>query len=308
MIMRYAWLSRYPVVFQSVTGLRVREFDRLVDDMLPMYAEAEQVRLERAERQRAMGAGHPFELKMRDHILLTVVWLRVYPTHEVLGYLFGVSDSTVSRLIRRVLPVLEQAGRDTMRMPDPGRKRRRKLDDLLQNTPELVVVIDTFEQRVQRPRDRAEADQLYSGKKKQHTLKSQVAVDEESGRVVDIGDSALGPEADLTVLKKSQLMERLPKGVGGIGDAAYQGIADLHPDGLGASPRKKPKGKPRSEEDKAYNSAFSSRRIIVENTIGRMRCYQSITQTDRNHRQLHTPRVIAIAGLVNRQIDHRMPA
>jgi hypothetical protein len=164
MMMRYAWLSRYPVVFQSVTGLRIGEFDRLVADVLPLYAEAEEGRLERADRQRAMGAGHPFELKLRDHLLLTVIWLRVYPTHEVLGYLFGVSDSTVSRLIRRVLPVLEHAGRDTMRMPDPGRKRRRKLDDLLQDTPQLAVVIDTFEQRVQRPRDRAEADKLYSGK------------------------------------------------------------------------------------------------------------------------------------------------
>lgn len=308
MIMRYAWLSDYPVVFQSVTGLRVGEFDHLVDDVLPLYAEAEQNRLERADRQRAMGAGHPFELKLRDHILLTVVWLRVYATHEVLGYLFGVSDSTVSRLIQRVLPVLEQAGRDTMRMPDPGRKRRRKLDDLLQDTPQLAVVIDTFEQRVQRPRDRDEADKFYSGKKKQHTLKSQVAVDEESGQVVDIGESTFGPEADLPVLQESQLMERLPAGVGGIGDSAYQGIAKLHPNGLGASPRKKPKGNPRSEQDKAYNAAFSSRRIIVENTIGRMRRYQSITQTDRNHRQLHTPRVVAIAGLVNRQIDHRMPA
>ncbi len=66
-------------------------------------------------------------------------------------------------------------------------------------------------------------------------------------------------------------MERLPEGVGGIGDSAYQGIAKLHPDGLGASPHKKPKGKPRSEEDKAYNSAFSSRRIIVENTIAATR-------------------------------------
>ena len=74
-----------------------------------------------------------------------MVWLRVYPTHEVLGYLFGVSDSTVSRTIGRILPLLEQAGRDAMRMPDPGRKRRRKLDDLLCDTPELVAVIDSFE-------------------------------------------------------------------------------------------------------------------------------------------------------------------
>jgi hypothetical protein len=308
MIMRYSWVSQYSQVFQAMTGLRVSEFDGLVDNVLPMYAAAKEARLDRPDRERALGAGHPFELNERDHLLLTVVWLRVYPTHEVLGYLFGVSDSTVSRLIQRVLPVLEQAGRDTMRMPDPGKNRRRTLDALLQDTPELAVVIDTFEQRVQRPRDKDEADGLDSGKKKQHTLKSQVAVDEETGQVVDIADSVAGRKADIKLLEESDLLNRLPDGIGGIGDCAYQGIADLHPHGLGASPRKKPRGQPRPPEDAAYNTAFSRRRIIVENTIGRLRRYQSITQTDRNHRQCHTPRVVAIAGLVNRQLAHRMPA
>jgi hypothetical protein len=264
--------------------------------------------LDRPERERALGAGHPFELNAGDPSLLTVMWLRGYPPHAVLGYLFGVSDSTVSRLIQRVLPVLEQAGRDTMRMPDPGQKRRRTRAALLQDTPELVGVFDPFEQRVQRPRDKDEADGRYSGKKKQHTVKSQVAVDEESGRVVDIADSVPGPKADITLLEESALMQRLPDGVGGIGDAADQGIEKLHPQGLGASPRKKPRGKPRPPEEVAYNTAFSSRRMILENTIGRLRRYQSITQTDRNQRQLHTPRVVAIAGLVNRQLAHRMPA
>jgi hypothetical protein len=308
MIMRYIYRTQHPNVFYSVTGLRVAEFDELLVDVLPQYADHEQQRLERPDRQRALGAGHPFELNARDHILLTVSWLRVYPTHEVLGYLFGISDSTVSRLIRRVLPVLEQAGRDTMRMPDPGKKRRRTLDDLLQDTPELAVVIDSFEQRVQRPRDREEADSYYAGKKKQHTLKSQVAVDETTGQVVDVADSVRGPTADLKVLEQSRLLDRLPPGVGGMGDLAYIGIDKLHPDGLGAAPRRTPRGKPRPAEDVAYNTAFSQRRIIVENTIGRMRRYQSITQTDRNHRQLHTPRVMAIAGLINRQITHRLPA
>jgi hypothetical protein len=308
MIMRYHHLTQHPNVFYAVTGLRVGEFDELLADVLPRYAQTEWERLTRPDRQRAIGAGHPFDLNERDHILLTVVWLRVYPTHEVLGYLFGVSDSTVSRLIGRVLPMLEQAGRDTMRMPDPGKKRRRSLDELLRDTPELAVVIDSFEQRVQRPRDRDEADGYYSGKKKQHTLKSQVAVDETTGQVVDVSDSVPGPTADLNLLEQSHLLDRLPSGVGSIGDLAYVGIDKLHPNDLGAAPRRKPRGKPRPPEDVAYNTAFSRRRIIVENTIGRMRRYQSITQTDRNHRQEHTPRVVAIAGLINRQIAHRLPA
>ncbi|MBL8154000.1 MAG: transposase family protein, partial [Anaerolineae bacterium] len=118
MIMRYEYLSQHPTVFQKCTGLTVGLFDPLVEDVLPVYLEAEERRLNRPQRQRAIGAGHPFELDSRDHVLLTVIWLRLYPIHEVLAYLFGISDSTVSRLIERVLPMLEQSGRDGMRLPD----------------------------------------------------------------------------------------------------------------------------------------------------------------------------------------------
>jgi hypothetical protein len=301
MILHYERLQRYPTVFKSLTGLRVAQFDDLVADVLPRYAAAEQVRLTRPTRQRAIGAGHPFELTPRNQLLLTVIWLRVYPIHEVLAYLFGVSDTTVGRVIARVLPVLEASGRDTMRMPDPGRKHRRTLDALLADTPDLAVVIDTFEQPVQRHHDPTEADRYYSGKKKRHTLKSQVAVDEETGQIVDVAESVPGPTADITLLKQSKLLERLPAGVGGIGDLAYVGIDKLHPRGLGATPRRKPRGKPRPPEDVCYNRAFARRRIVVEHSIGRMRRYQSLTQMDRQHRQHHTARVRAVAGLVNRQ-------
>jgi hypothetical protein len=308
MIMRYEHLRHHPNILLNMTGLRINEFAGLVDDLLPQLVQAEHERLNRPDRQREMGGGRNPELDARDQLLLTVVWLRVYPTHEVLGYLFGVSDSTVSRIIQRVLPLLEQAGRDTMRMPDPGRKRRRNLDQLLHDTPELAVVIDTFEQKIQRPKDPDERDRFYSGKKKTHTLKSQVAVDEDTGAVVDVSDSVPGPTADIQLLEQSSLLERLPEGVGGIGDLAYIGIAKVHPQGLGAAPRRKPRGQPRPPEDVAYNTAFSRRRIIVENTIGRLRRFQSLTQTDRQHRQNHSARVRAVAGLVNRQLAHRMPA
>jgi hypothetical protein len=301
MILRYERLQRFPAVFKSMTGLQTAQFDDLVTDMLPRFHAAEVARLDHPARKRAVGGGPHFDLDARNQLLLTVIWLRLYPIHEVLAYLFGVSDSTVSRVIARLLPLLSASGKDTMRMPDPGRKRRRSLDALLSDTPELVVVIDTFEQPIQRPQDRKVADTYYSGKKKRHTLKSQVAVDEESGQIVDIPESTRGPTADIKVLEESRLLERLPPGVGAIGDLAYVGIDKLHPAGLGAAPRKKPRGKERPAQDVEYNRAFSKRRIVVEHTIGRMRRYQSITQPDRNHREQHTARVRSVAGLVNRQ-------
>lgn len=163
---------------------------------------------------------------MQDQLLLVVVWLRKYPTNEMIGFLFGVSDSVVSGPIKRWTPVLAQAGKDSMRMPDPGRKHRRQLDELLADLPELGVVINSFEQGVQRPSScRQEADEWYSSKKKLHTIKSQVGVDRNSGEIVDISDSVKGPTNDLTLLKASKLLERLPKGVSGEGDLAYVGIA-----------------------------------------------------------------------------------
>ena len=71
--MRYDTLSQHPNGFQKCTGLTVELFDQVVDDVLPLYVEAEVNRLSRPKRQRAMGAGHPYELGLRDHILLTVI-------------------------------------------------------------------------------------------------------------------------------------------------------------------------------------------------------------------------------------------
>ena len=306
MLLRFNNLINHSKIFLAMTGLRTTEFISLLKEVRPLLLAAQHSRLERPQRKRKVGAGHPFALTPTDQILLTVIWLRVYPTHLVLAYLFGVNEATVSRTIARVLPVLESNGHDKMRLSDPGRKRRRQLDDLLKDTPELAVVIDSFEQKVQRPRERGEADTYYSGKKKQHTLKTQIAVTQETGEIVDISHSVKGPTADLKLLKESGLLGRLPSGVGGIGDLAYVGIDKLLPKGLGATGRKKKRGQPRSEEDKEYNGAFARRRIIVENSIAKLRNYKSITNPDRNHRQMHQARTVAVAGLVNHQIRSRL--
>lgn len=304
-MLRYARLSRHPAVFRALTGLSVAEFAALAAEAVPALAAADRARLARPGRRRAIGAGHPTALAPRDQALQTVVWLRRCPTDVVLGFLFGVDEATVRRTRRRVLPVLEALGRDAMRLPDPGKHKRPTLDALLAETPELAVIVDTFEQPVQRPTDRAEADAYYSGKKKRHTLKSQVAVAEGDGRVVDVAESVRGPTHDLTLLKGSGLLERLPPGVGAIGDLGYGGVAAAHPAGLGATPRRKPRGKERPPADVADNRAFARRRVTVEHTIRRLRVYESLTVPDRHRRRDHTARVAAVAGLANRQLAAR---
>ena len=120
MIARYDYLQRHPEVFRALTGLTLAEFGVLLPRLLPAYETQEQQRHARPNRQRAVGAGRDFVLDPRDHLLVTLVWLRRYPTHAVLGWLFGVSDSTTVRIVARLLPLLVQAGHDTMRFPTPA--------------------------------------------------------------------------------------------------------------------------------------------------------------------------------------------
>ena len=146
MIARYAGLRRHPAAFRALTGLTVSQFDGLWVEVAPRLLEAERKRLTRPDRKRQIGAGHPFALGPADQLLLTVVWLRAYPTHAVLAYLFGVPESAARRTLGRVLPLLAAAGKDTMRMPDPGKHARRNLPALLEDTPGLAVLVDTLEQ------------------------------------------------------------------------------------------------------------------------------------------------------------------
>lgn len=300
MIGRSAWLTPHPTVFRALTGISVAEYRQIVQELAAPYAVAERRRLARPDRRRAIGGGRRFTLSLADQVLLTIVWLRQYPTFPVLGYLFGLDDRPASRIVARILPLLEAAGRDSMRLPDPGPHHRRDLPQLLKNTPGLMVLVDTFEPRVQRPTDHEAQQRWYSGKKHCHTIKSQIAVEEETGQIVDVGESVPGPTADITVLKASGVRERLPPDSGLRGDSAYQGIDTLHPEGY--SPRKKPKGQPRPEEDRVYNREIARRRIKAEHSSGRLRRFEALTARDRQHRTGHTGRVCAVVGLVNRQL------
>ncbi|MCC6191896.1 MAG: hypothetical protein IT318_22940 [Anaerolineales bacterium] len=63
----------------------------------------------------------------------------------------------------------------------------------------------------------------------QHTLKRQIDGDAQTGLIVAVAASVPGPTADITLLKTSGLLARLPTGVGALGDLAYVGIADWLP-------------------------------------------------------------------------------
>src|SRR4051794_11534619 len=109
----YDRLCKKAAVFPALTGLTRAEFDRLYDQFAEAEAEAGRraaaTRTKRGgrPRRRAAGAGHPFALDGRTRLVMGLVWLRVYPTYEVLGWLFDLDKSNAWHNVQGVLAALE---------------------------------------------------------------------------------------------------------------------------------------------------------------------------------------------------------
>src|SRR4051812_11886816 len=155
-------LQQTPATFRRLTGITPAAFRRLLGEVTAADYQARARRASRPERRRKAGAGRKPALPLADRLLLLLVYYRTYVPHTFLGFLFGLDDSNVSRSNRRLEPLL--AG--IFRIPE----REVEL------TPGEIQ--ELFFDSTERPTNRPVRGQkrFYSGKKRRHTLKTQVAV------------------------------------------------------------------------------------------------------------------------------------
>ncbi len=219
---------------------------------------------------------------------MLLVYYRTYVPHTFLGFLFGIDDSNVSRSNRRLEPLL--AG--IFRIPE------RKVE----LTPDEIR--ELFFDSTERPTARPVRGQkrFYSGKKKRHTLKTQVVVtrvrkrpgvagQRRRVRIVAVSPTFPGSIHDKKVYDRTGVV--IPPGAKGYGDTAYIGT------GL-KTPRRKPRKGELTRRQKAGNRRVSKRRIVVEHGIGKMKVWRVAAERWRNPRRRHTLMMKNVAGLHNR--------
>jgi hypothetical protein len=106
-----ARLTRRPVTFKRLTGLNAPQFCDLLKEVAPKIEQADRKRLNKRERQRAIGAGNEYSLPLCDRLLMTLIYYRTYVSQEFLGYLFDLDAANVCRNMARIRPVLAQVFR-----------------------------------------------------------------------------------------------------------------------------------------------------------------------------------------------------
>jgi len=304
-MLTYDTLARKPGAFKSMTGLTVEEFEALLADLRPRYEAARQEERTARPRRRAPGGGAKPRYALRERLLMTLVWLRLYLTVEAVGVLFAVDKSTVSRTTRPLLQLLRDRGQDTLGWPEDAR-------GLLETAGEAddtdgVAIIDATEQRVERARDAATQRAHYSGKKKAHTRKTLIVVNAH-GRLRYISPSAPGATHDLTLLRQSGALEAIPAALSLMGDSGFQGLQNDAPERSVALPYKGSRAHPLTPEQKLHNALLSRIRIVVENTLAEMKHFRILTEVFRHPLDLYDRIFVSIAGIVTRRADRRLAA
>ena len=225
-----------------------------------------------------------------------------------------------------VLATLEAHTVFVCERPAEDRKKLRSVQAVMDAFPDVRLVIDAKEQRIQRPGGTDDSGNsgnsdnsgnsrqkpFYSGKKKAHTLKTQVAVAPD-GAFQSVGKSVPGSVHDLTLLRNSDLLHRLDKAEGIMLDKGYDGLQTFdpkQPDKNGPPhpchlPHKARRGQPLTDEQKAFNAHLAKYRIVVEHSLAQMNQFQALAQVFRHDRDRHSSLTRIVAGLVNRRIAKR---
>jgi len=221
----------------------------------------------------------------------------------LLGFFFGLHKRNAQRNVRDVLAVLDTI--DDFPFDRPGRRRKRLgcAAEVMAAFPEVRVLIDSKEQRVNRPRGYDAQKPYDSGKKKAHTVKTQGVVDP-CGRIEAVSASVPGgANHDLPLLCGSGVLEQLAGGEAAMVDKGYVGLRNYYPDTPVVIPFKASRHHPLTDEQKAYNREVARYRIVMEHTMAQLNRFTVLRQVFRGRqRGRHGQVVRVVARLVNRRL------
>lgn len=270
--------------FVTLTSLNTMEFDYLLGtferELLRIYRKTSRgtVRLNTFKwRAELPGAA--------QHLFFVLTYLKENPTQEFHGAIFDLSQESVSGIIKDCLSALNETLRLKKLLPcsdgsDYPRFLRALKERFAENTNVTIQdnLMDCTEIEVQRPSDKGEQEENYSGKKKYHTVKKLIislfcgyiafASHHFAGR---IGDKKVADLEELAFPKDTYLWTDL-------GFVGYENT-----DIKLVIPHKKPKKQELSDQQKSENQIIASFRIRNEHSIGGMKRCRIVKDVIRIH-------------------------
>lgn len=284
------YIEEHPEETKEILGIEYQQWLALVEvakieeERIQLAQEAQKIRINKK------GGGRPRKLREEEEICLCIFYLRHLVTFKILGMQFNISKTEANdtfnywiKIIRKILPasVMEE-------------KKKEELEVVKENLIEYELIVDSWEQPRERPEDNEEQKEYYSGKKKQHTYKSQVVTLPKGQDIVDVVVGRQGKTSDINIFREQQKKFNIEQKF--TGDKGYQGGTNIK------TPQKKPRGKELTELQKEGNKEVSSERIYVENVIRLLKIFRAAKERFRMKGNKYEQIILTICGLVRLRI------
>lgn len=261
--MKYDQWSKNPPRFLAMTGYTLQYFHEL----FPFFEQAHQEHFKVFDldgkrrngfRKFVLYTNSPLPT-VEERLLFILSYLKLNPLQEQQADSFGITQKQCSQFVHSLHLVLNKALILAQKMPC---QTDEALQQILAQTADKTLFHDCTERAVPRPQDQEKQEEMYSGKKKKHTLKNAL-ITTALCYVLFVSPSVSGKTHDKKV---ADTHYTIPSGFEVWQDTAYQGFA---PVGVRIhQPIKKPRGQELSTEQKAFNRKISRTRVRVEHAIG----------------------------------------
>jgi len=282
-------ITTYPEdKLRALVGLTRPALADLLAVALPeIQRRRQQEQANKPNRKRQIGGGRKRLLKPYQEVLLTLIYLRHNVAFCVVGLMFGVSADVAENTFHEIVGVLKDvcpANRWEAEKRWSKQEPSWKPDEVDQ------VIVDSFETPIPRPSIEPKQRAFYSGKKKDHTIKTEIITNLE-GDILDVDPGYRGPKSDKKLHEGSAVAEQFPNATVK-GDLAYQGVKGSE------VPHKKPRGGELTAEQKEANRKFSSVRVRVEHSIRRVKAFRIVRDEYRLATGLFGRTCRLVVGLV----------
>lgn len=265
--------------YEELKGLNDTKFKRAIGVKREIF-EFQVAILEEAQNKKHMQGGRPPKLEIPDILLLMYGYLRDYTTFLKLGMYFGIDESNAYRWIVWSQSVLERYMTEEFDIT--------KLDKAKE------YIVDVMECAIERPKVQEIQREYYSGKKKKHTIKIQLIIEEDTKKIVYVAFSK-GSVHDFQLFKEST--KEMNTEIAMLADSGYQGLDKILFRCL--TPKKKSKLNPLTNHDKELNHLISNIRIAIEHVNGQLKVFRILSQRYRNRKPTFISRALFLCSLYN---------
>lgn len=294
--MIYKYLLKHTKLFQYAIGITYPQFKELLPKFRKALRDAEYEKAWKKKRIRVPGGGRKSTLKSdEEKLFFILLYYKVYPTFRFAQCIVGLDKRNIQLWVRFFELVLFAALGYELELP---KRKMRNHGEWLEICPQLSdFLVDSTERPIQRPTDKERQKEYYSGKKKHHTVKNQLLVHPKTKKILAISKTVEGKRSDKTLFIDDPLYTVLPPEAKGMADKAYIGIE--HPFLTWTIPKKKPRGKELSIEEKENNRQISKIRIYVEHPNAYMKHFNILSNRFRNRIENTELPIKTIAAIYN---------